>query len=41
VIDVLVMYKQINPKKDVYLNENTFKGALNVVNSFLSNMKKN
>ena len=27
VINFLVMYKQLNPDKDVYLNENSFKSA--------------
>jgi hypothetical protein len=37
VLNVLVMYKQINPKKDVYLNEKTFKGAISIVNNFITN----
>jgi hypothetical protein len=27
IINFLVMYKQLNPDKDVYLNENSFKSA--------------
>ena len=39
VLDVLIMYKQLNPNKDVYLNESTFKGAIDVVNSFIKQNK--
>ena len=41
VIDILIMYKQLNPNKDVYLNENTFKSALSVVTNFMNKQQKN
>ena len=28
IIDLLIMYKQINPNKEVYLNENSIKEAI-------------
>lgn len=37
VLNVLVMYKQIKPDTDVYLNEKTFKEAISVVTSFMAN----
>ena len=36
VLNILIMYKQINPNKDVYLNERTFKNAVSIVNNFIS-----
>lgn len=41
VIDILIMYKQLNPNKDVYLNEKTFKSALSVVTNFMAKQQKN
>jgi len=29
IIDILIVYKQFNPKKDVYLSENSVKNAIN------------
>ena len=29
IIDILIVYKQFNPKKDVYLSENSVKEAIN------------
>ena len=29
IIDILIVYKQLNPKKDVYLSENSVKEAIN------------
>ena len=28
IIDILIVYKQLNPKKDVYLTENSVKDAI-------------
>tara|TARA_Y100001980_G_C14515806_1_gene291129 strand:- start:1042 stop:1224 length:183 start_codon:yes stop_codon:yes gene_type:complete len=36
VLNVLIMYKQINPNKEVYMNEKTFKNAISVVNNFIA-----
>ena len=36
VLNVLIMYKQLNPKKDVYLNERCFKSALANVSNFMN-----
>ena len=32
-LDVLILYKQVNPKKVVYLNEKSVKEALNFMNT--------
>jgi hypothetical protein len=40
VIDTLYLYKQLNPKHDVYINEKTFKTAITVVSQFMTNMNK-
>jgi len=29
IIDILIIYKQLNPKKDVYLSESSVKDAIN------------
>ena len=36
VLNVLVMYKQLNPKKDVYLNERCFKSALGSISNLMN-----
>ena len=33
VIDILIMYKQLNPNKDVYLNEKCAKDAIHFMNT--------
>ena len=33
IIDIIIVYKQANPKKDVYLNEKCLKEALNFMNT--------
>ena len=35
ILNILILYKQMNPKKDVYLNEISIKEALH----FMDNMK--
>lgn len=34
IINVLILYKQLNPKKDVYLSEKSIKDAITFMNTF-------
>ena len=34
VIDLLILYKQINPKKEVYLSEESIKDAIQFMNTY-------
>ncbi len=38
IINILILYKQMNPKKDVYLNENSIKEAIHFMNNMKSNL---
>ncbi len=33
ILDILILYKQLNPNKDVYLNENSIKEAFHFMNT--------
>ena len=33
ILDILILYKQVNPNKNVYLNEKCVKEALNFMNT--------
>lgn len=41
ILNMLILYKQMNPKKDVYLNEDSIKEALHFMNSIKSNLFNN
>lgn len=40
IINLLILYKQLNPKLDVKLNENSIKEAFNFMNSSGKNLAK-
>ena len=33
ILDILILYKQVNPKKDIYLNEKCAKDAIHFMNT--------
>jgi hypothetical protein len=41
VIDILILFKQMNPKKDVYLNESSIKEAFHFMENIKSTISSN
>ena len=41
VLDVLILFKQMNPKKDVYLNESSIKEAFHFMENIKSTVSSN
>ena len=41
ILNILILYKQMNPKKDVYLNEISIKEALKFMENIKSTISQN